>query len=179
MPTQIELTLNGTSRQIVVEPGQSLLEVLREQCGITSIKNGCAPQGQCGACLAIVNGVAKVTCVIQAEEAAGADILTLEGLSAHDRELCANAFQASAGVQCGFCIPGLALRAWWLLGRNPNPTRRDIARAIDVHLCRCTGYVKIVDAVELMARARRGEELPAPRPMVGLVTRWDAMVPRS
>jgi len=79
-----------------------------------------------------------------------------------DRELAARSFVAAAGLQCGFCIPGIALRALHLLDKDPEPTRAAIARALDVHLCRCTGYTKILDAVELMARGRRGEALPEP-----------------
>jgi xanthine dehydrogenase molybdenum-binding subunit len=97
-----------------------------------------------------------------AEKAQGREILTLEGLSDEERELTARAFAAAGGVQCGFCIPGFALRAKYLLDRNPRPTREEIAHAIDGHLCRCTGYVKILDAIELVARARRGEEIPEP-----------------
>ena len=158
----IEFTLNGVRRRVDPAPGESLLEVLRNRCGIVSTKDGCAPQGQCGCCLAIVNGSPKTTCAVPAEKADGAEILTLEGVSAAERDLCGRAFAAAAGVQCGFCIPGFALRARWLLDRNAHPTRREIAKAIDGHLCRCTGYVKIVDAIELMARARRGEPIPAP-----------------
>jgi xanthine dehydrogenase molybdenum-binding subunit len=158
----IEFTLNGVKRRVEPAPGESLLEVLRNRCGIVSTKDGCAPQGQCGCCLALVNGNPKTTCAVPAEKADGAEILTLEGVSAAERDLCARAFAAAAGVQCGFCIPGFALRAKWLLDRNAHPTRREIAKAIDGHLCRCTGYVKIVDAIELMARARRGEAIPAP-----------------
>ena len=142
--------------------GESLLEMLRERFGVTSIKDGCAPQGQCGCCLVLIDGQAKVSCVVPAAAAHGREILTLEGLEAAERDLFARAFVAAAGVQCGFCIPGIALRAKYLLDGNPNPTRRQIARAIDVHLCRCTGYVKIIDAIELMARGRRGEPIPEP-----------------
>jgi xanthine dehydrogenase molybdenum-binding subunit len=158
----LAFTLNGTPRRVVSRDGESLLELLRERCGITSIKNGCAPQGQCGACLALIDGHAKVTCAMAAEAADGRDILTLEGLASDYREQCARAFAAAGAVQCGFCIPGFALRAKYLLDRNPAPNRKEIARAIDGHLCRCTGYVKIVDAIDLLARARRGEALPDP-----------------
>ncbi len=154
---QIAFTLNGAARQVDVRRGESLLEMLRERCGIASLKDGCLPQGQCGCCLALVDGQPKVTCAIPAEKAAGKTILTLEGVAAADRELVATSFAASAAVQCGFCIPGIALRAVHFIEGNPTPTRADIARAIDVHLCRCTGYVKIIDAIELMARTRRGE----------------------
>jgi xanthine dehydrogenase molybdenum-binding subunit len=158
----ITLSVNGQLQRLEVRPEASLLEVLREQCGITSLKDGCAPQGQCGACVALVDGHAKVTCAVPAVRADGTHILTLEGLSADERHLTGQAFAAAAGVQCGFCIPGIALRAKWLLDRTPGPSRAEIARAIDVHLCRCTGYTKIIDAIDLLGRLRRGAPAPAP-----------------
>ena len=158
----VALVLNGRKRVIEPSPGESLLDALRDGCGALSLKDGCQPQGQCGCCLAIVDGGAKVTCAMPAEAAQGREIITLEGLSDQDRELTARAFAVAGGVQCGFCIPGFALRATYLLDRNPKPTREEIARAIDGHLCRCTGYVKIVDAIDLMAQARRGESIPEP-----------------
>ena len=158
----VNFTLNGAPIRVEVRPDESLLEALRERCGIRSLKDGCSPQGQCGCCLALIDGAAKVTCAMAATAAAGRSILTLEGLDDPDRDLFARAFAAAGGVQCGFCIPGIALRAKHLLDHRPDPTRAEIARAIDVHLCRCTGYVKIVDAIELMARGRRGGDLPEP-----------------
>jgi len=159
---RLTFTLNGVARTVETRPGESLLEVLRQRCGIVSVKDGCAPQGQCGCCLALIDGNPKMTCAVPAAKADGAEILTLEGVSADERDLCARAFAAAAGVQCGFCIPGIALRATWLLDRHREPSRRQIARAIDPHLCRCTGYLKIIDAIDLMARARRGEAIPEP-----------------
>ena len=156
----ITLSVNGTRRTLDVHPDESLLDVLRERCGVKSVKDGCQPQGQCGCCLAIIDGQAKTTCAIPAAKCDGKDILTLEGVSAEERDLTARAFVAAAGLQCGFCIPGFALRAKWLLDRKPRPTREEIAQSIDGNLCRCTGYVKIVDAVELLAKARQGEPLP-------------------
>ncbi len=158
----IGFILNGVARRVEVAPGQSLLDVLRNDCHIISTRDGCSPQGQCGACLALVNGHPKTTCAVAAEKADGAEILTLDGVSAAEREMSARAFAAAAGVQCGFCIPGIVLRAKWLLDHNPSPTRHEIARAIDGHLCRCTGYVKIIDAIELLGRARQGEPVPDP-----------------
>jgi xanthine dehydrogenase molybdenum-binding subunit len=158
----IRFVLNGTAREVEPRPGESLLETLRERCGVTSVKDGCSPQGQCGCCLALVDGNPKVTCAVPAEKADGATILTLDGVSAEEREMLAKSFSAAAAVQCGFCIPGIALRAKHLIDHNPRPSHRDIARAIDVHLCRCTGYVKIVKAIELFAQARRGDGLPEP-----------------
>jgi xanthine dehydrogenase molybdenum-binding subunit len=158
----ISFTLNGTPRRVEPRPGESLLETLRERCGVTSLKDGCSPQGQCGCCLALIDGNPKVSCATPAAAAEGKEIVTLEGLSAAERALIADAFAAAAGLQCGFCIPGIALRAHHLTGKNPSPTRAEIAKAIDVHLCRCTGYVKIVDAIELIASAKRGESVKAP-----------------
>ena len=160
--SSIGFTLNGVSRRVEIAPGESLLETLRERCGIASTKDGCAPQAQCGCCLALVDGNPKTTCAVPAEKADGTTILTLEGVSEAERALTARAFAAAAGVQCGFCIPGFALRAKWLLDKNASPSRREIAKAVNGHLCRCTGYVKILDAVELLARARRGEPIPEP-----------------
>ncbi len=159
---RLDFVLNGTLRIVDVPRHLTLLQVLRHHCGIVSLKDACAPQGQCGCCLALVNGAPKMTCAVPVEKAAGAEVLTMEGVSEEERHLCARAFAMAAGVQCGFCIPGIALRAKWLLDRHPRPTRTEIARAIDVHLCRCTGYQRIIDAIELLARARLGEALPEP-----------------
>ena len=158
----IRFTLNGEGRIVEPAPGESLLDILRERCGIASIKDGCQPQGQCGCCLALVDGRPLVTCAFEAERAEGREVLTLEGLSPREREVVSRAFAAAGGVQCGFCTPGIAIRAKHLLDRSPNPSREEIARAIDGHLCRCTGYAHILEAVELMAKAWRGGELPVP-----------------
>ena len=106
----VEFTLNGKPVRVEPRADESLLETLRERCGIRSLKDGCSPQGQCGCCLALVDGHAKVTCGMTAASAAGHAVLTLEGLSEADRHLFSRAFAAAAGVQCGFCIPGIALR---------------------------------------------------------------------
>ncbi|MCB9377797.1 MAG: selenium-dependent xanthine dehydrogenase [Holophagales bacterium] len=161
MPT-LGFTLNGVARRVEIAAGESLLEVLRDRCGIVSTKDGCAPQAQCGCCLALVDGNPKTACAVDAAKVEGAEVLTWEGVSAEERELFGRAFAAAGGVQCGFCTPGFALRAKWLLDRKPDPTRQEIAKAINGHLCRCTGYVRIVDAIELVARARRGEAIPEP-----------------
>ncbi len=158
----IEFTLNGEKKRVETAPGETLLDTLRERCGILSTKDGCQPQGQCGCCLALVDGQPKTICAIGAERAQGKEIVTLEGVPEAEREQIAKAFVSAAGLQCGFCIPGIALRARHLLDKNPSPSRDEIAKALDGHLCRCTGYVKIVDAVELMAKARRGEPIPEP-----------------
>ena len=158
----LDLTLNGAPMSIDVRDGETLLETLRTRCGVTSIKDGCQPQGQCGCCLVLIDGSAKVSCAMPAEAARGRSIVTLEGIAVEEQRLLARSFVVAAGVQCGFCIPGIALRAHHLVGRNAAPSRKEIARAIDGHLCRCTGYAKIIDAIELFARAKRGEGLPEP-----------------
>jgi selenium-dependent xanthine dehydrogenase len=158
----LQFQLNGAERQVSTAPGESLLETLRNRCGIISTKDGCQPQGQCGCCLALIDGMPKVTCAVPAEKVAGKEVITLEGLSETTRQMIADSFVTVAGLQCGFCIPGIALQAHRLLEKNPDPTRDEIARSLAGHLCRCTGYTKILDAIELMARAKRGETVPQP-----------------
>lgn len=158
----VEFSVNGVPRRVESAPGESLLDTLRERLNLTSPKDGCQPQGQCGCCLVLVDGQPKTSCAVALERCAGKEVTTLEGLPAAEREQAALAFAAAAGLQCGFCIPGIVLRAKHLLDKNPTPSRDEIARAIDGHLCRCTGYIKIVDAIELLARARRGEPVPMP-----------------
>jgi xanthine dehydrogenase molybdenum-binding subunit len=158
----VSFTLNGAPRVVEAAPGESLLDLLRQRLHITSVKAGCAPQGQCGCCLALIDGQPRTTCNIPAEKAAGRRVVTLEGVSSNERQLYADAFQVAAGQQCGFCVPGLVLRIKYLTDMVRRPSREEIARALDGHLCRCTGYVKIIDAVELIARAKQGEKLPSP-----------------
>jgi len=157
----IEFVLNGTTHRVEPRPDESFLETLRERCGITSLKDGCRPQGQCGCCVALVDGVPKTTCAMPARVADGKHIVTLDGLPPDERKQIADCFAATAGLQCGFCIPGIALRAKAITDRDPAPTREAISRALDVHLCRCTGYVKIIDAIELLAATKRGMPIPA------------------
>jgi selenium-dependent xanthine dehydrogenase len=159
----IAFELNGAACTVQAPEGQSVLELLRERYRLTSLKDACAPQGQCGCCLALVDGSPKTTCSIPVEKLEGRSIVTLEGVPDEERQLYADAFQAAAGLQCGFCTPGLVLRIKWLTDQDRALTRPEIAKALDGHLCRCTGYVKIVDAVELIHAAKRGG--PRPRPV--------------
>ncbi|MBI5168364.1 MAG: selenium-dependent xanthine dehydrogenase [Candidatus Eisenbacteria bacterium] len=159
----VRFMLNGEVREVAARPGETLLDLLRGPCAVTSPKRGCQPQGQCGACVALVDGEARATCTIAAEAAEGRTVVTLEGLPPAARNLFAAAFAATHGLQCGFCTPGIVLRAHTLLEANASPTRAEIAKALDEHLCRCTGYVRILDAIELAARVKRGEApMPAP-----------------
>ncbi|MBL6945506.1 MAG: selenium-dependent xanthine dehydrogenase [Rhodospirillales bacterium] len=155
-----EFNLNGQPQTIETEADQSLLEVLRETCKIKSLKDACAPQGQCGACLALIGGKPRKTCSLPMAAVKNKDVITLEGIPGAERQLYADAFQVAAGLQCGFCTPGLVLRIKHLTDRDENMSRDDIAAALDGHLCRCTGYVKIIDAVELIYDAKHGGSLP-------------------
>jgi len=157
----VSFVLNGAPRTVEARAGEMLLDLLRGPLGVTSPKRGCQPLGQCGACLAIVNGEPRVTCTIAAESAEGLSVVTLEGLPEAERDLLARAFVAADALQCGYCTPGVVLRAKCLLDANPDPSRAEVAAALDEHLCRCTGYVKIVDGILLAARMRRGEVAPA------------------
>jgi selenium-dependent xanthine dehydrogenase len=156
----VELTLNG--EKVVAEPreGQSLLELLRDDFGLRSMKDGCAPEGSCGACTVVVDGRAVVSCAQKAARVEGKDVVTQEGLPEEGRRLWADCFVAAGASQCGFCSPGIVMKAEVLLRKNPAPSREEIAHALLGNLCRCTGYVKILDAVELAAAERRGEALP-------------------
>ncbi len=156
----VSFQLNGQTRQIEALPDQPLLEVLRETFKLKSVKEGCGPQKECGSCLVLIDGQPKVTCSIKIAQVQGRTILTLEGVSDNERKLYADAFQAAAGLQCGFCTPGLVLRIKHLTDQDRTLSRAEIAKALDGHLCRCTGYVKIVDAIELIQAAKRGGALP-------------------
>ena len=152
----INFVLNGIGQRVDTRPGENFLEVLRERCGITSLKDGCSPQGQCGCCVALVDGKPKTTCAMPARVAEGKHIVTLDGLPSAERQQISDCFTATAALQCGFCIPGIALRAKALTDHDPAPTREAIAAALDGHLCRCTGYGTIIDAIQLLAAVKHG-----------------------
>ena len=152
----MEFTLNGRSVSIEPRVGASLLEVLRGELGLRSMKDGCAPEGSCGACTVIVDGRAAVSCAQPATRVGGKSVLTLEGLSEDARDQWAACFAATGASQCGFCSPGIVMKAEALIRRNPTPAREEIARSLAGNLCRCTGYVKVIDAIELAAAARVG-----------------------
>lgn len=155
--------LNGTPREVQVQPEQTLLDVLRESLKLTSVKDACSPQGLCGCCLTLIDGQPKNACMVRADKVAGRSIVTLEGVSDNERKLYADAFQSAAGLQCGFCTPGIVLRTKWLTDQDRPLSRAEIARAIDGHLCRCTGYTKIIDAIEMVHAAKHSDRaLPAP-----------------
>ena len=154
----ISLLVNGHTRHLTVDRGATLLDVLREDLGLTGTKYGCGT-GDCGVCKVLIDGEAVNACLVRAVKAVGREIVTIEGLSSGGLTVIQQAFVDAGAVQCGFCIPGMVITATALLQRNPNASRREIAEALDENLCRCTGYVKILDAIE-MARdhLRRGGE---------------------
>ncbi len=159
--TRIHFLLNGHAAAAEVDPDTTLLSVLRDQCGITTVKDGCSPSGQCGACAVLVDGQLKTACAFHAEKIAGRSVTTHQGLPEAERQIYARAFRESGGMQCGFCIPGMVMCAKHILDHHPQPTRAEIAHALGGHLCRCTGYVKIVDAIRQAAALRRGEDPPS------------------
>ncbi len=167
---QLTFTLNGRAVSAAVGSGTSLLELLRDEAGLLGPKDGCAPEGSCGACTVIVDDRAVVTCAQPAERVAGRAVTTQAGLSSEVRAQWADAFALTGASQCGFCSPGIVMKAEALLRRDPAPARDAVMRALAGNLCRCTGYHRIADAIELVAAARRGETpIPAPerRPDIG------------
>jgi aerobic carbon-monoxide dehydrogenase small subunit len=151
----IHFTVNGEPFTLAVASHHTLLQVLREQLVLTGTKNGCEA-GECGACAVLMNGEPVNSCMVLAPEADGATIVTIEGLS-HDAQLdpLQEAFIATGATQCGFCTPGILVNARALLDRNPDPTDTEIREALVGNLCRCTGYIRIIDAVKMAAQARR------------------------
>jgi selenium-dependent xanthine dehydrogenase len=160
----MEFTLNGKIKTYEGDPELPLLTYLREIEGITSPKDGCAPQASCGCCTVELNMKAVLSCVIPMSKVAGGNLITTEGLGEYNQRVIANAFVEKCGVQCGFCIPGIVMQAKVLLDRNPSPTRDEIANALTPNLCRCTGYKKIIDAIEYAGEAiREKREIPKPK----------------
>src|SRR5881628_1695472 len=124
----IEFTLNGDSVSAQVADGMSLMDLLRDGCGVTSVKDGCAPEGSCGACTVTVDGKAVVSCAQPATRAAGRSVVTQEGLTREERELWADSFVAAGASQCGFCSPGIVMKAEAFLAKNADPSRDEVAR---------------------------------------------------
>lgn len=150
----IKFVLNGKHMEIDTDPNKRLLDLLREDCGCKSVKEGCA-EGECGACTVIRNGYAVTSCCILAGQIEGDTIITTEGLAV-DGELdkLQKAFMESGAVQCGFCTPGMLMSAKALLMHNQNPTEEEIKVAMSGNLCRCTGYTKIIEAVKMAAESQ-------------------------
>lgn len=144
----VTLTVNGQVRRVETEPNKTLLYLLRDDLGIFAVKDACGQEGECGACTVLLDGKPVNSCLVLAGQADGREVVTVEGL-AHDRKMQAiqSAFVKAGAVQCGFCTPGAVLSSRHLLQRTPHPTDEQIREALSGHLCRCTGYAKMVLAV--------------------------------
>jgi len=156
----VSLTVNGDPYDILIPPWRTLLEALRENLGLTGAKR-CCQEGQCGACTVLIDGKPINSCLYLAVEAQGKEILTIEGLARAGGELhpIQRAFVEHGAIQCGFCTPGLILAAKALLDKNPNPTEGDVRQATVGHLCRCTGYFQVTEAILAAAREMAGQEV--------------------
>ncbi|MFL5411164.1 MAG: (2Fe-2S)-binding protein [Myxococcales bacterium] len=159
---RLAFTVNGEARDLVVESYKTLLEVLREDLGLTGTKHGCE-LGECGACAVILDGDLVLSCLVAAVECQGRSTITVEGLrQGPDLHPLQQAFADHGAAQCGYCTPGMLVAAKWLLDRDPAASREEIAEALSGQICRGTGYLQIFDAVEAAGRAMRGEAAEAP-----------------
>ncbi len=159
----MKFTLNGQEKEFDGDPEISLLTYLREHENITSVKDGCSGQASCGACTVNIDGKSKLSCITPMKKIGEAKITTPDGLGDYRREIFANAFAEKGGVQCGFCTPGIVMRANSLININPVPNEQQIKQALTPHICRCTGYAKVVDSIQYAAEAIREEkEIPTP-----------------
>lgn len=157
----IGLQVNGIFKEIAVEPNQTLLKTLRKVLKLTGTKCGCET-GDCGACMVLIDGEAVRSCLVKTSKLSGKQVVTIEGITGEmrkngDQHPIQQAFVEAGAVQCGFCTPGMIISAKALLDKNPDPSREEVIQAIDKNLCRCTGYVKIADAVLLAAKKMGGK----------------------
>lgn len=148
---EITYRINGATETRSIPSNLTLLRFLREHLGLTGTKSGC-DTGECGACTVILDGEPVNACLVLAVEVDGADIFTIEGMALGGMDPLQEKFIELTGTQCGFCTPGILISARALLDRNPNPTTKEIKDALRGNLCRCTGYVRIVDSVEAVAK---------------------------
>jgi aldehyde oxidoreductase len=158
----MQFNLNGIKKEFTGDPELPLLTYLREYAYILSPKDGCAPQAACGSCTVELNGKSVLSCVIPMKKVEGGEVITIEGIGEYRQRVFANAFVEKSGVQCGFCIPGIVMRAKVLIDNNPAPTRNEVENAIHKNLCRCTGYKKIIDSILFAADAIKDlREIPS------------------
>jgi aerobic-type carbon monoxide dehydrogenase small subunit (CoxS/CutS family) len=152
----LSFTLNGKSMQVTTDPDRPLLWVLRDDLALTGTKFGCG-EGHCGSCTVLVNSQAVRSCVTPVSDVAGKTVTTIEGLASGNRlHPLQEAFVQHAALQCGYCTPGMILGAYALLLENPKPTRADIVRGMEAHLCRCGAHMRIVEAIESAAKTMKG-----------------------
>lgn len=153
----VSLKVNGETHTLALEPNVTLQEVLREHLGLTGTKKSC-DTGECGACTVLLDGTAVNSCLVLAMAASGKEITTIEGLAREgDLHPLQQSFHDLGAIQCGYCTPGMILSAKALLDHNPDPSQDEIREAISGNLCRCTGYIKIVEAIEAAASSMREE----------------------
>jgi carbon-monoxide dehydrogenase small subunit len=156
MKKLLMLRVNGEEYEIFTDSWKTLERVLRDDLGLTGVKGGCNT-GNCGVCTVLIDGKAVKSCLVLASQAQGKDILTIEGLSKHGLHPLQQAFIDHFAIQCGFCTPGMVLAAKALLDENQNPTEEEVKLGLSGNLCRCTGYVKIVEAILAAAEMMRKE----------------------
>lgn len=157
MKTEIQLQVNGLVYDLLIEPYWTLLDVLRDAIGLTGTKEGCG-KGECGACTVIIDGEAVLACLTLAIRVQGKRILTIEGLARKGRlDSLQDSFVKYGAIQCGYCTPGMIMTSKALLGKNPHPTEEEIKAALSGNLCRCTGYVKIIEAVRHASLTETGQ----------------------
>jgi carbon-monoxide dehydrogenase small subunit len=159
----ITFTLNGELAEVAFAPHKTLLEVLREDLALTGTKHGCE-LGECGTCTVLVDGKSILSCLMLGLDAEGRSVTTVEGMAENGRlHPLQDTFADTGAAQCGYCSPGFMLAAMELIEKNPQPSRDEIKEALSGNLCRCTGYIKIYEAVELAAARMRGESMELPR----------------
>lgn len=162
----IQFTLNGEAAEVAFAPHKTLLEVLREDLGLTGTKHGCE-LGECGTCTVLIDGRSILSCLFLGLDAEGREVTSIEGMADGGRlHPLQDTFADTGAAQCGYCSPGFLLAAKELIDKQPKPTRDEIKEALSGNLCRCTGYIKIYEAVELAAARMRGEEMEMTRESV-------------
>ena len=155
----VTLYING--EEISTSADCDLLTFLRRDMGIKSVKDGCN-EGACGTCKVLIDGAAKNACMQKMQKLEGKSILTVDGFSQYEKDVYVHCFTKAGAVQCGFCIPGMVICAKGLLDKNPNPTEKEIAKALVGNICRCTGYKKIIEAIQLAAKMIREQRVIPP-----------------
>ena len=160
---EITITVNGVEQTLEVDPRLLLVHLIRENLSLTGTHIGC-DTSNCGACTVLLNGQSVKSCTVFAVQANGKEVTTVEGLAADGLHPLQEGFKETHGLHCGFCTPGMLMRAVELLEKNPNPTEDEIRWGISGNLCRCTGYNNIVKAIQYAAAKMRGDELPATDP---------------
>jgi xanthine dehydrogenase molybdenum-binding subunit len=165
----VRFTLDGREAEFSGAPETSLLRWLRDEAGVTTAKDGCSPQAACGCCTVELSGKAVLSCVTKMAQVEGKAVVTTAGIGPLAQEAFSESFARHGGAQCGFCVPGIVMRAWNLLKGKPEPTRDEIERGLSQHLCRCTGYKKIVTSLSEAAKSLRAGKVPPPAPQSGRV----------